>query len=144
LQVLPLQKFVKADISFGCHVKFFEIIENITMNIKELISLLDGKLVCGNPQSDYTIHAAFASDLMSDVLTLDNISPLLITGLCNLQTIRTAEMADIHVIVIARGKKVTEEMIQLAMESNIILIETPFSVFRSCGILYQNHVKPVF
>lgn len=114
------------------------------MNIKELISLIDGKLVCGNPDSDYAIHVAFASDLMSDVLTLDNISPLLITGLCNLQTIRTAEMADIHVIVFARGKKVTDEMIRLADELNLILVETPFSVFRTSGILYQHKIKPVF
>lgn len=114
------------------------------MSIKELIALLDARLVCGDPDSDHRINEAFASDLMSDVLTLDNVSPLLITGLSNLQTIRTAEMADIRVIVFARGKNVSDDMAALAREHSMILIETPFSVFRTSGILYQNGVKPIF
>jgi hypothetical protein len=114
------------------------------MNIKKLIELVEGRQVCGNPDSGHTIDTAFASDLMSDVLTLDQISPLLITGLSNLQTIRTAEMADIHVIVFARNKKVSGEMISLANENNMILIETAFSVFRTSGVLYQNGIKPIY
>lgn len=114
------------------------------MIIKKLIELIDGRLICGNPDSSYIVQEAFASDLMSDVLTLDNINPLLISGLCNLQTIRTAEMADIHVIVFARGKKVSGEMAALASELNMVLIETPFSVFRTSGVLYQHGVKPIY
>ncbi|NCC73168.1 MAG: hypothetical protein EOM06_07190 [Sphingobacteriia bacterium] len=114
------------------------------MTIKAIIDLIDGKLVSGNPDSAHIVIEAFASDLMSDVLTLDSGNPLLITGLSNLQTIRTAEMADIHVIIFARGKKTTEEMIALAKENDIILIETGFSVFRTCGLLFQHGVKPVY
>lgn len=114
------------------------------MIIKELIRLIEGRLVCGNPDSGHRIECAFASDLMSDVLTLDNISPMLITGLSNIQTIRTAEMADIHVIVFARGKRVTNEMIELAIENKMVLVETPFSVFRTCGLLYQHGIKPIY
>jgi hypothetical protein len=50
---------------------------------------------------------AFASDLMSDVLTLKNDNLVLITGLATLQTIRTAEMADINCIIFVRNKKVS-------------------------------------
>lgn len=114
------------------------------MNIKKLIELVEGRLVCGNPESSHKIETAFASDLMSDVLTLDQMSPLLITGLSNLQTIRTAEMADIHVIVFARNKKVSGEMISLASENNMVLIETAFSVFRTSGVLYQHGIKPIY
>lgn len=101
-------------------------------------------MVCGNPDSSHEVNEAFASDLMSDVLTLDHLNPLLITGLSNLQTIRTAEMADIRVIVLARGKKATEEMIELATEHGMTLIETPFSVFRTSGMLYQHGIKPIY
>jgi predicted transcriptional regulator len=106
--------------------------------------LLNANLVCGDPDSRQQIEDAFASDLMSDVLTLDHARPLLITGLTNLQTIRTAEMADIHVIVFACGKKVTDEMLLLAAENNMALIETSYSVFRTSGILYQHGIKPIF
>jgi hypothetical protein len=48
------------------------------------------------------VQCAFASDLMSDVLTLDCNGVLLVTGLCNMQTIRTAEMADVSCILFVR------------------------------------------
>lgn len=114
------------------------------MKVNELIRLINGKLICGDPEKAPQLDYAFASDLMSDVLTLDHISPLLITGLSNLQTIRTAEMADIHTIVIARGKTASEEMIALAEQNNLLLIETPYSVFRTSGILFQHGLKPIF
>ena len=114
------------------------------MKVSDIVRILDGRLVCGDNRSDYTIDVAFASDLMSDVLTLVNDNVLLITGLANLQTIRTAEMSDINCIVFARNKKVSQEMVSLAEESGISLIECRYSVFRTCGLLYQAGVKPVF
>ncbi len=114
------------------------------MKVNELLGLINGRLVCGDPDKAPQFDYAFASDLMSDVLTLDHISPLLITGLSNLQTIRTAEMADIHTIVLARGKRASEEMIALAELNDLLLIETPYSVFRTSGILYQHGLKPIF
>jgi hypothetical protein len=60
------------------------------------------------------LHKAFSSDLMSDVLTLDEDNILLITGLANLQLISTAEMADINAVLLARGKQASTEMIELA------------------------------
>ena len=114
------------------------------MKVRDIVRLLDGHLVCGPDRADYSIDVAFASDLMSDVLTLVNDNVLLITGLANLQTIRTAEMSDINCIVFARNKKVSQEMVSLAEESGISLIECRYSVFRTCGLLYQAGVKPVF
>jgi hypothetical protein len=114
------------------------------MNIPLLMELLDARLVCGDAHNHPHVEHAFASDLMSDVLTLDASSPLLITGLSNIQTIRTAEMADIHTLLLARNKKATPEMIGLANQNNMLLLETPFSIFKASGILYQNGVKPVY
>jgi hypothetical protein len=87
---------------------------------------------------------AFASDLMSDVLTLKNDNLVLITGLVTLQTIRTAEMADINCIIFVRNKKASPEMVRLAMENGIDLIECKFSMFRTSGLLYQSGLKPVY
>jgi predicted transcriptional regulator len=114
------------------------------MRITDLIEIIDGRVAGGVFNPDSIVTEAFASDLMSDVLTLENVNPILITGLCNLQTIRTAEMADIKVVVIARGKICTSEMKTLAEQNNITIIETPFSVFRTSGLLYQNGIKPLF
>ncbi len=114
------------------------------MTINEICILLKANVACENANTVAEVHEAFASDLMSDVLTLANENPLLITGLSNLQTIRTAEMSEIKVIVFARGKKVSQEMKSLASENHITLLETDFSVFKTSGILYQAGLKPIY
>ena len=81
---------------------------------------------------------------MSDVLTLDDHQIILITGLANVQLIRTVEIADVPVILLCRNKKAGPEMIDLANEIGIVLLETPYSIFRSSGILYQNGLKPLY
>jgi predicted transcriptional regulator len=114
------------------------------MTVKEICNLLDANIACAETYIETEVHEAFASDLMSDVLTLASENPLLITGLSNLQTIRTAEMSEIKVVIIARGKKASEEMKNIASENQILLIETDFSVFKTCGILYQAGLKPIY
>lgn len=114
------------------------------MKVVEILKAIDGRLICGVQDANLTIGFGFASDLMSDVLTLPSANHLLITGLANLQTIRTAEMADISVIVFVRGKKASEEMINLATETGITLIETAYSMFRTSGLLYEHGLNPVY
>lgn len=114
------------------------------MKLAEVARILNANVICGEEKMESTIEIAFASDLMSDVLTLDTGNLLLITGLANLQTIRTAEMSDIQFIVFCRNKKVTEEMKDLAEENQIVILECKYSMFKTCGLLYQAGVKPIF
>ena len=64
------------------------------MKIKDLCKLVEGTVLCGEGHLDGNVEQAFASDLMSDVLTVKTNEFILITGLANLQAIRTAEMSD--------------------------------------------------
>ena len=114
------------------------------MKISAIVDLLDAKVICGASRLSETISAAFASDLMSDVLTLDSDALMLITGLCNHQTIRTAEMAEISCILLVRGKSASPEMIVLAQENNMVVLECKYSMFKTVGILYAAGVKPVY
>jgi len=114
------------------------------VKISEIIDLTEARLVAGNPGKQINIERAFSSDLMSDVLTLDNHQIILITGLANVQLIRTVEMADVPVVLLCRNKNATPEMISLAEENGIVLLETPFSMFRVSGVLYANGLKPLY
>lgn len=114
------------------------------MKLTKIIELTSAQLVAGNIDENTYIHKAFSSDLMSDVLTLEEDNLLLITGLSNVQLVRTAEMADIEVVLLARNKMASSEMIKLANENNLILLQTPYSIFRASGILYQNGLNPVY
>jgi predicted transcriptional regulator len=113
------------------------------MELNSIIDLLDAKIIAGK-SGNLNVETGFCSDLMSDVLTLETDKMLLITGTANLQTIRTAEMADIHCILLVRNKKATKEMINLAEESGIVILETSLSSFRCCGILYNAGLNPVY
>lgn len=129
---------------FVATISFKTNLNLVSMDIKSLLAHTEGNLITTRISEDSVFENAFASDLMSDVLTLDVSNTILITGLANLQTIRTAEMSDIECVIIGRNKKVTPDMLELANKSNICLIESPFSVFKISGILYQNGIKPLY
>lgn len=115
------------------------------MKVEEIAKLAEGKIIVGEKFGDREVGTAFASDLMSDVLTINTTKTmLLVTGLANIQTIRTCEMAEIKNVLFVRGKKITEEMKELAEENDIVLIETKFSSFRASGVLYTSGIMPIF
>ncbi|HOL82748.1 MAG TPA: DRTGG domain-containing protein [Caldisericia bacterium] len=116
------------------------------MKVDEVAKLIDGIILSGkNILDKIDVKTAFAADLMSDVLAYvesDNNDVILITGITNPQIVRTAEMLDIPVIIVARGKTVPNETIKLADEKGIIIISTKNIVFTTSGILYTNGIKP--
>jgi len=114
------------------------------MKIEKIIQLLKAKILCGHHRISDEITNAFSSDLMSDVLTLDAENILLITGLANVQIIRTAEVAEIHYLVIVRNKKVSKDIVELAESLNMVIIESPYSMFKASGILYANGLNPIY
>ncbi|MBF9016434.1 MULTISPECIES: DRTGG domain-containing protein [unclassified Oceanispirochaeta] len=113
------------------------------MKLNEIIKLTESELICGDPETQEYVNA-FSSDLMSDVLTNEADEALLITGLVNVQAIRTAEMADISCILFVRDKTIPPNMVRLAEESDITILKTKHTMFWVCGVLYQAGIVPVY
>lgn len=113
------------------------------MTLKEIVDTLGASVGLGSDKLDMEVEQCFASDLMSDVLTLKD-TPVLVTGLCNVQTIRTCDMANLDVVIFVRGKRPTEDMVELADENGMVLICTTYSMFKTCGLLYQAGMKPLY
>lgn len=107
------------------------------MTIAQIISLLDATPLSSNADLDHTIETVCGSDMMSDVLAFIKKDALLLTGLNNLQVIRTAEMLDIVCLVFVRGKTPQDEMIRKAEELGITVLSTEHTMFDACGILYH-------
>ena len=116
----------------------------IKMTLKEISELLEAKVLCGHDRLNEEHETAFASDLMSDVLTLGDYNPVILTGLCNMQTIRTCEMGNLDIIVLVRRKKATEEMIEEAEDEGMVVMECDFSMFKACGLLFKAGMQPIF
>jgi predicted transcriptional regulator len=119
--------------------------ETRVFSLSDIRSMVEGTVFTGEDSLDTVqVEKAFASDLMSEVLTLLTDNLLLITGLNNIQAVRTAEMADIGAILFVRGKSPTEKMKELAESSGIVLLGTPYSMYRTGGILYTAGLGYVF
>ncbi len=108
------------------------------MTIADVKRILNAEILCGDEFLEKEVHNACGSDMMSDVLAFVKDQSVLMTGLVNLQVIRTAEMMDMLCVVFVRGKEPTPEMIELAKEFDIVLLKTPLRMFTACGLLYQN------
>lgn len=115
------------------------------MTVEEIATLVQGEFVCGEDFKDRDVTHIIASDLMSDVLTIkDTDNLMLMTGLCNLQSIRTCEMSDIEMMLVVRGKTVTDEMIELAEDNDMVIIKTGFSMYKAAGILYEAGIPSIY
>ncbi len=114
------------------------------MKIREVVALLDAKVFGDEQMLENEVEFAFSSDLMSDVLTVKTQNVLLLTGLANIQSLRTAEMSDVVNIIYVRGKKITDDMKELAEENDILLMECNYSMFKASGILYKAGIKPIY
>ena len=111
------------------------------MKVYEIKEILDAEVICGEEYMDRDVFTACGSDMMSDVLAYVKEQAVLLSGLVNPQVVRTAEMMDMKCIVFVRGKEPDEDMIELAVERDIVLLGTKLEMFTACGLLYKNGLK---
>jgi len=115
------------------------------MNLKELAELLNAEVIASDIDiSEIEVPFAYACDLMSDVLAFCSPGSLLLTGLTNIQIVRTAQMLDLPAIIFVRGKIPLEETVNLAKESGIPVLLSKHSLYEVCGKLYASGVKPSY
>lgn len=108
------------------------------MKISDIKTLLDAEVLCGEENLSHDVYSACGSDMMSDVLAYVKDQAVLLTGLVNSQVIRTAEMMDMVCIVFVRSKKPTPEMIELARENGLVIMNTEKRMYEACGLLYKS------
>jgi len=106
------------------------------MTIREIAQILDAKWICGEEEAEQEICYAFASDMMSDVLAHVTTDTMILTGLINSQSVRTAEMLDVPCLVFVRGKIPHQDAVQRARLIGLPLLLTNCSMFEACGRLY--------
>ncbi len=107
------------------------------MTVRRIAELLEADIHAGREQLDLEVRAAFGADLMSDVMAFARDRVVLLTGLVNAQTLRTAELLDIKVVVFVRGKRPNPAMIEMGRESGLLLLSTRLPMFLACGRLYE-------
>jgi predicted transcriptional regulator len=111
------------------------------MRLDDIKRILDCEVLTPEMDLSMEVHAALASDGMSEILAFHLPDALMITGLTNIQSVRTADIADVRGIVYIRGKKPNDKVIELARQKRIPLLVTHFGMFDACGILRERGMK---
>ncbi len=111
------------------------------MTIRDLVKLLDAQVLRGEDRLDTPVYSACCSDLMSDVLAFVNEKTVLLTGLCNLHVVRTAEMLDLKCLIFVRGKLPGDEVLDRADALHLAVLSTDKTMFTSAGLLYEGGLR---
>lgn len=112
------------------------------MKAQEILEAINGEILYLDSKEslEKEYEYGFASDLMSDALALiqsDETKTVLITGLANIQSINTADMLDISLVIIVRGKQLEENVISHAQNHNISVFKSNCSMYEVCGLLFE-------
>ncbi|MDR1905871.1 MAG: hypothetical protein LBQ27_03005 [Clostridiales bacterium] len=107
------------------------------MKISEIAEILNAEALCCKDKLSDEVFSACASDMMSDVLAFVKDQAVLVTGLCNPQVVRTAEMMDIRCILLVRDKHPDATILALAESKGIVVLRSPHRMYIACGLLYN-------
>lgn len=109
------------------------------MKIQDIATILNGKITHkGTGFATRDVNKIIASDLMSDVLVIDEEIDILITSLATYQALRTADIVCAGCVIIVNGKAIMKDMQEMAEELDITLLQTELSTFEVCTLLNEN------
>lgn len=111
------------------------------MKLSQIRDVLQCEVLAGADDLATEVEAVVASDGMSEILAFAHPGALMITGLTNVQSVRTADVANARAIVYVRGKRPADAVIKLAQKSNIPILATRLGMFDVCGILREHGLK---
>ncbi len=121
------------------------------MKASKLVEILNGEVFTTSTfDPDQDIKYAFSCDLMSDALMLlRNVDEAftekgaLVTGLVTIQGVRTAEMLDLPMIILVRGKRPNALVIEEAIKANITVIGTKYTMFSANGRMFAQGIQGI-
>jgi len=111
------------------------------MKLAEIRDVLQCEVLTGEEDLSTEVETVVASDGMSEILAFARPGALMITGLTNIQSVRTADIANVRAIVYIRGKRPNDAAVKLAQSNNIPILATNLGMFDVCGILRDQGLR---
>ena len=103
--------------------RIMENTELMTNTLKQMSEWLDCDVIHGEDMLNIEIEHCFCADLMSDVLAYANENSVLLTGLKSIQSVRTANVADIKAIIFLRGKNLTKLLLSVQLKKKFLYFQ---------------------
>jgi predicted transcriptional regulator len=113
------------------------------MKLSEIRDILECEVLTDDDDLSVEVYQVVASDGMSEILAFAKSRELMITGLTNIQSIRTADVAEVCAVIYCRGKRPDRKVVEFAKLKRIPVMITKMVMFDICGILYNKGLKGV-
>jgi len=107
------------------------------MTILEIADVLDAEVLFEGDAATDQIGRVVASDLMSDVLLVDDDDMLFLTSLASDQVLRTAQIVGAVGVIVVNGKLLPASMLKVAQDLGITLVSSGKSKYEVCIEVYK-------
>jgi hypothetical protein len=107
------------------------------MTILDIAEVLKAEVLVKGDGTDKPVQHVVSSDLMSDVLVVDDEDILLLTSLASDQVLRTAQIDGAIGVVVVNGKPLPSSMVNVANDLHITLMTTKLTKYDSCVAVYE-------
>ena len=111
------------------------------MTILEVAEVLKAEVLVKGEGCHKAIRHVIASDLMSDVLMVDEEDLLLLTSLASDQVLRTAQIVGAVGVVVVNGKPLPSSMVNVANDLRMTLATSRLPKFETC-VAVSGALKP--
>lgn len=113
------------------------------MTLAEIRDILQCEVLTEGDDLSVDVQQVVASDGMSEILAFAKSRELMITGLTNIQAVRTADIAGVSAVVFCRGKRPDSRVVEFAKKKRIPVLATRMVMFDICAVLYNRGLKGV-
>ncbi len=107
------------------------------MKVRELVEKLGLTILCGEENLDNEIKGGYVSDLLSDVMGFAQEGNVWVTLQTHKNVIAIASLKELAAIVLVKGNKPEEDMLEQAKEEGIPVLGTNAQTFEVAGKIYQ-------
>ena len=107
------------------------------MTILEIAKVLDADILVKGDAVDKPIQHIVSSDLMSDVLVVDDEDILLLTSLASDQVLRTAQIVGAVGVVVVNGKPLPSSMVNVANDLHMTLLTSKMAKYEANIAVYE-------
>jgi len=114
------------------------------MTLKEIVDILEAKMIVENVNSSTPIECILCTDLMSEVLYFAKSGSILITAIATPYAVRAANVAGIRVVVFTYTKEMNHEMITFAKSKGISVYVTHLTTATACERLWERGLESCF
>ena len=102
------------------------------MTMSEVAGVLKADVLVKGEGINKNVGHVMASDLMSDVLLVDEEDMLLLTSLASDQVLRTAQIVGAVGVIVVNGKPLPSSMVNVANDLNMTLATCKLAKYEAC------------